>query len=251
MIKRLFLLLLASAACASAQTTVFFEDFSGSSLSDLNGTAPDIRPGSETWSVAPGSWQADGSITGAGEANAFLSFSPTTGQTYTLSIDANPQNGTGDWFALGFAGAAATNSGFQESSTVAWMLLRGNRGTGGVQTFLGPDTNGGTDHDALPDTVNLKVVLDTTATQWTAEWFINGTSIREETFSSNPNINYVGFGRFGDATGTVDNFALTATAVPEPSTYALGIGAAAVVVAALRRRKPRSVGAPLAEPRNT
>jgi hypothetical protein len=248
MLKHCLALFCVAVACASAQTTLYFDDFSGSGSSDLNGTAPDIRPGSETWIAGSESndWKADGSISAGGDSNAFLPFSPSPGQIYTLSIDANPVNANDDWFAIGFTPSDSVNSSYAEDPVSAspWMLLRGQRASN-LQTFLGPGTTDGADFNPTEDStplldgvVNLKIVLDTTGEQWTAEWVVNNVSIRQTTFDTNPTINYVGLGRWETAIGTVDNFTLTsASAIPEPATYALTLAAFAAGAAALRRRK--------------
>lgn len=246
MIKRCFALFCVLAACASAQTTLFFDDFSGSSATDLNGTAPDIRPGSETWTSGTGAgvWKADGSIASGGSTNAFLPFTPTSGYIYTLSLDANPTAGTStNWFALGFSQFASLSDGFQTSSKPApWLLLRDKRSiSDSIQTFLGPNTTSGTNAFAGTGAINLKIVLDTTGSDWAVTWLRDGVTIRTASFSGgNPTINYVGIGAFSGISGVVDNFTLTTSAIPEPATYALGMAVAAGCVMRLRRKKPRS-----------
>ena len=209
--------LLALPTSAGAVLTVYSDDFSGAGGTNLNGQAPDVRPGSETWTAATGTpaWKADGSVVGIGHRNAWLPFVPSAGNVYTASLDVNPNTGTdvSDWFSLGFASGAGTTNDFQNNSngTTAWMLQRVRRtGVGDVQTFLGPGTAGGAGHPTATGTVNLKVVLDTQAV-WTAEWFFEGSSIRGPVaLASNPTINHVGFGKYEDAQGSVDNFLLEA-----------------------------------------
>ena len=79
----------------------------------------------------------------------------------------------------------------------------------------------------------MSIVLNTEATAWTAEWFVDASSVRSETFVSNPTgINYVGLGRDNCANVTFSNFNLSV--VPEPSSAALlGLGGLAL----LRRRR--------------
>ncbi|HWA87934.1 MAG TPA: PEP-CTERM sorting domain-containing protein [Opitutus sp.] len=251
MLKRCLALFCVAAACASAQTTIYFDDFSGSSSTDLTGTTPDISSGGATWIADTGgsAWKADGSISNSGASNAFLSFAPSAGHVYTLSIDANPVNGNGDWFAIGFSQLATVNSIYAGGSVSAsaWMLLRGDR-TDDLETFLGPGTGDEVDFNPpdditlSPGSVNLKVILDTTGAQWTAEWVVNNVSIRQTTFDTNPTINYVGLGRWSTASGTVDNFTLTSTsAIPEPATCALTLGTLAAGAVMLRRRRRRPV----------
>ena len=239
---------LACIASTLGQTTVvlYAEDFGGSSTADLHGTAPDTRPDSETWITATGAsaWQADGSISNGGSANALLPFTPESGYVYTLQASLNPNAPTNsdDWFAIGFARNANVTTGFQLLETTAWMLGRVRRDSNGdIQTFLGPDTASGTNHSSAVGTLGFKVVLDTTGSQWTAEWFLNDSSLRSVAFSSQPTINYVGLGRLGSAVGSFSSFSLSATsAVPEPSTWALVLGLVALGAAIRRRRTGRS-----------
>ncbi len=232
MLKRTWLLFLSMSACAFAQTFIYSETFSGSGSTNLVGTVPTTRPGSETWSGTTGasSWMANGAVNSTGDANAFLPFNPTSGFIYTLSLDANPAGGTGSWLALGFtAGNSATRFQLSPTDPSPWLLLRDTRGNGQGQTFFGPGTNGGANYNAPSGVVNLQLVLNTTGSQWTAGWFINGVSVRSETYVTNPTINYVGFGKIDNVSGTIDNFSLTQ--IPEPSTYAMiaGIGALGLV----------------------
>ena len=211
---------------------IYQDDFSGSGA--LSGAAPDVRPGTETWDATE--WQADGTITsptvGTG-SNAFLPFTPIGGQIYTLSLDVNPTSATDptNWFALGFTPTSSPQGNyFATYGAGPWMLLRVQRDgyntipndaddVGDIETFDGPVVNGFMDHDAPHGVVNFKIILDTTAAQWQADWLVNGTPIRSDVYATNPIINYVGFGRLFDATGVVDNFSLTA--VPEPSSVLL------------------------------
>jgi len=239
-------------ACGSAGAAVlYFDDFDGLSSTDLNGTAPDVRPGAETW-TAQSRWKADGSKSANGHANAWLPFSPLPEREYILSLDVNPDiSGSGDWFSVGFSTGSQTVNWHTDGGTqvYAWMLDREDDDrTDVVQTFLGPDTFSGGDYNIEPDVVgpvNLKVVLDTKPTNWTAEWFVDGTSIRGPVaygVGLNPTgINYAGLGAWSSATGVVDNFRLTEV-VPEPSTIliwsVLGLGVG-LGMAQRRRRTAR------------
>jgi len=134
---------------------------------------------------------------------------------YTLSLDVNPNSAvsnTTDWFALGLGSTPGVTNDFQSNGTAAWMLNRVRRtNSDDVQTFLGPGTGGGASHPSTTGTVNLEVVLDTQAPNWTAEWFFEGTAIRGPVaYAANPPIKYVGFAKYGDAQGFVDNFELSA-----------------------------------------
>jgi hypothetical protein len=232
------------ASSANAQI-IYQDDFSASG--NLNTTAPDIRPSTETWDATE--WQADGTITAptvGNGSNAFLPFTPSAGQVYTLSFDVNPTAATDptNWFALGFAPTSSpANQFFGQYNAGPWMLLRvqrdGNNNTpndtddtGDIETFGGPGVTLFQDHDAPHGVVNFKIILDTTGAQWQADWLVNNSLIRSDVYATNPSISYVGFGRLFDATGSVDNFALTS--VPEPAS--LGLLAIAAIPLVRRRR---------------
>lgn len=238
---------LATLACGlyaqvHAATTIYADDFSGTSGTNLSGLAPDTRPGTETWntSTTEGAWKADGSMpvnTGTdlnGNRNAFLPFTPLLSKVYTLSMTVNVTAGDSDWFALGFAELGATGTGdqFHSQNTTAWILQRHKGDQFPDDTFSGPNANGGVNHIFADGPQNLKIVLDTTTALWTVDFFRNDVHLREFTYGTNPTINHVGFSKFDDASGTVDNFSLTV--IPEPSAALLGgLG----MLALLRRRR--------------
>ena len=237
--------LVLSAASVNA-AVIYNETFSGAGADPLNGSSPDT--GANQW-VASSDWKADGSIAGSTSADgkdddsAFLSFTPTSGNVYTLSaVVSQPTSGQQDtsWMAIGFTadnvtGNHTSNAGFFSSPNNAspWMLYRRNAE---VKTFDGPGTSGTNISEGnFGGGLTMSIELDTTATQWSAEWFVNGSSVRSKVFVSNPIITNVGFGREDGVTSTISSFSLTTAAVPEPSSAALiGLGGLVLI---LRRRK--------------
>ncbi len=212
---------LAVASMASA-AVIYTDDFSGSSPTLLNGTAPDVRPGGQTWTARTDAslWYADGSKTTNGSSHAWLPFVPYAGNRYTLSLDVNPNYvvNNSDWFALGFSASNVVNNAFHDGANqaVAWILNRSDDlSSSAFQTFLGPSTTiPGVSHDPSPDLVgwlNMKIILDTQGANWTAQWYANNVPLRATpaTFTSTPTINYVGFGSYNNTQGMVDNFSLT------------------------------------------
>lgn len=222
---------------------IYADNFDGQAGVDLHGLAPDTRTGaggssaSATW-AAQSSYDADGLVASASRGMALLPFTPLAGYVYTASADVNTT--VGDWMAFGFAQNAPISSSFNEGdpNAYAWMLLRSIRGTGRGQRFLGPVTSGqGTNFDTPSGVANLKIVLDTTNTNWTAAWYINDALVSgPAAYTTNPTIGYVGFARTSGAGGTIDNFILDA--VPEPATVSL-FGLASLAL--LRRRQPHSL----------
>ncbi len=245
---RCFVWFLSLFTWASAQTTIYLEDFSGSSLDTLNGRAPTIRPGSETWLAGTDddSWRADGSTEGDRNQNAFLPFSPEAGYIYTLSFATGPTGGEGAWLAAAFTSSGNVGAFFPEDlGAVGWMLVRDNReNLDGVGTFLGPNTKEGESYWAADGLIEASIVLDTSDDEWRVQWFAGSTLLREAAFvGGNPEINYIAIGKFGDISGRFEYVSLTKTTpIPEPASVAVFLGAAVGVIAvALRRRRaPRA-----------
>lgn len=229
--------------------TIFNETFSDGSVatpSALNGSTPDQTTGGAKWVASD--WVENGSTGTIGTINdgneddsAFLAFTPLAGNVYTLSATMTVPTGgnTAGWVALGFAATNTTTGSFWANGTAPWLLWRPANATNANQvvTWLGPGTSTTTptnsaSEGAYTGTQTFSIVLDTTATAWTTEWFINASSVRTETYGTNPTIGHVGFGRENGITTAIDNFSLTV--VPEPSAALLGgLG----LIALLRRRR--------------
>jgi len=236
-------LVLTASSTQAAVYYIYNETFGGSGAADLNGTTADNYTGGNTWTAST-DWKADGTIAGSGSGSdddsAFLSFAPVSGNVYTLSATVTlPTSGfsTSSWLGIGFTASNVTgnhtdNAGFWSSPNNAspWMLYRRNAE---VKTYAGPGATVSEVEGNFGGTITMSIELDTTAAQWTSEWFVNGISVRgADTYVTNPTINYVGFGREDGASSTITSFSL---AVPEPSTSALmGLGGLALV---FRRRK--------------
>ena len=215
-------------------STIYNETFSGLSTTDLNGTAPDTTTGGEVWSAST-DWNKDGSTDAAAgsDDNAFLAFTPTSGNVYTLSATLATPSGS-SWAAIGFVEESNTGIDFWDNinaATVPWVLYRSNTN---VDSFIG--TNGNwtpLDEGNHAGPITMSIVLDTQGAAWTAEWFINGGSVRSETLVSNPTgITHVGLGRESGTTASFDNFSLTV--VPEPGSLAL-LGMGGLLIARRRR----------------
>ncbi len=231
-------------ACATVTkptlaTTIYSDNFSGSGSTDLNGQAPNVRPGSETWTAAT-LWKANGAggPTTTNSANSFLPFVPTAGNLYRLSATlAQPtttESATTSWAGLGFTASddTATTLWNGPNNASPWILYRVN---GEVVTFFGSATAPGSSasEGTFSGVQTLAIELDTRPAAWTAEWFVGGTSVRSYTFPSNPTVTNVGFGLTEglnlNVAGDFDEFSLVI--VPEPSSLAtLSAGGGGLVV---------------------
>ena len=220
------LILMAGPAHAAV---IYNHDFGGVATTDLHGISTDTGAG--TWNSST-DWKADGSISGSSSAgdddSAFLSFAPVGGNVYTLSATFTlPTLGesTSAWVGLGFTASDVTGShtsgaGFwpTPNDPTAWMLYRRNQE---VRSFVGVGTANSADEGDYSGMATMSVDLDTTGAQWTAEWYVDGTSVRTHTFTTNPTINHVGFTRENGASSTISNFNLSVEPVPEPSSALL------------------------------
>ncbi len=211
-------------ACGAVIYSDAFGTGSGTNGS-LNGIAPDVRPGAQTWSSSD--WREFGtvpSVNFTADNNAFLPFVPLSGNIYTLSLTmtapANGSSTTGQNF-LGFTETKLTTSHFVTGNNAGPYFQRGRNPANEVFSGLGPGATLVLSEAVHTGTQTFSIVLNTQAAAWTAEWFIGGVSVRGATaYSTNPTINYVGFGRLDGTQSTVTNFTLDV--VPEPRAALLG-----------------------------
>jgi hypothetical protein len=235
-------------ACSSLQAaTIFSDTFTPGSTDPLNGTTPDTTTGAAAW-VSASNFNADGSFlaaSGTAGASATLLFTPSSGEVYTLDSRMDVTSTTG-WLAMGFATGQSTatsaNARFVNGSTPlgrVWMLM--SEGGGGAAWQDGTSVGYTEDNTlSVSGTIDMRIVLDTTATTWTATWYakdatasvytvIKGT----ENVASQASINSVGFALSGSSVpGTITSFSLST--IPEPSAALLGgLG----LLALLRRRR--------------
>ena len=244
-------LLMAPVATA---VTVFQDDFSGAGGA-LNGTTPDTTTGAAAWEA--GSTWLDNGVAGttvASSANgqaAHLDYTPLSGKIYTA--EATILNTNPNWIGFGFlplnpSGGDWTVTDFSvrhsNAPGYAWMLNRLSTGND-QEGFLGGGTAGGRpwNGDVVDpnNPVNIKIVLDTTGANWTAEWIINNVSQGAPVAfgaAGNPGIGGIGFSHDRNASansgGIISDFSLTF--VPEPGTIALaGLGLVGLLASRGRR----------------
>jgi len=206
--KITLLALLVSASSLSAQSFVAGFDFDNTNLNAQTSTA---NWGAQTGSATL-SWThalANFTTTFSNEFGiAGANNSPTINDTFTF-LEGNVDSITGfNQFSDGPLFGAA-EQGFQSLTGDDSMTLvfDGSLWTDLSLTFAFAPTQGGS---FTVETVDLSA--------------FNGVSLAEYTFT--PLLN-----------GVYDNIALTGTAVPEPSTYAALLGACALALATVRRRR--------------
>ena len=236
----LFLVLVIGLAAGNqaAAETIYYDNFDGSAGVDLNGTTPDISLTGASWVAGSNDFDADGTVTwdGAVEGDsAYLPFVAASGYVYTLSATIQAVSAVNDtnWIALGFTQSNGNpDSRFYgdngSRSPIYWALSRTNQATLYDQDFNGPDTGGGLDFNTI-SADNLKIVLDTSATTWTASWYFNDNLHRtvDVTDAQKSNFQYVAISN-NKASGSIDDFLLTEelgprAANPHPSENVGGV----------------------------
>jgi hypothetical protein len=224
-------------AAQGALITIYSQNFSGSSTTNLHGTSVEGGTGTGTW-TSNGSYKTDGSLVGASWGSATLPFTPEQGYVYTL--DARFQNlpVTTNWLGAGFANGSSTGTGtnarFVESgggvAGRSWALIRNGSantaylGVNGGVNFPAPYTNGAA-------ALDLRIVLDTTdgAGTWTTTWLAklrsesDFTVVRATAAMLTEDVTSVGF-THNNLTGTalIDSFTLTQ--IPEPASGLMLLG---------------------------
>ncbi len=211
-------LALLSAIGARAQTNViYFDPFTVTAGSVFNGSTPADHGGvgTEVWIAPDDGLNLDGSsVTAtAGSRWAALPFTPQEGNKYRISMDMNGTHTGADWFALGWAETPTPTSDYPSQQLSGWMLIRGLNPGYPLHSFTGYATDGGGAAGDFTGPHNISVVLDTTVDNWTFQFFVDGVSQRgpvpfSATPGTNPTIDYVTFGSYGSARGTMDNFKL-------------------------------------------
>lgn len=227
---------LALTAVTAHADVLFSEDFGGTA-DDLNETAPDVRPGAETWVATP-IFNQDGSLD-PDAGSATLAFTPTDGKIYQLDVSLSGVSGDQNWIALGFgtgqSAAPGTNNRFINGNLIGkvWMLFRGN--TNGHQAFLGNATSGTavgspwTALDTATGAIDMRIELDTTggAGAWAATWFAKRptdasyTEVRAKATLLDESINSVGIALARNLVdGMIESFSLS-TCPGTPAKFAI------------------------------
>ena len=227
----------ATAAAATATTTIYQDNFSGSStLGTLNGSAPTVDNGgaSSTW-TASSAWADSGYTSDGGNARqtAYLTFATSPGQLYTLTagIDVTgtgssttPASSDGNyWAALGFITTPSTSGGWDGSGAQPWVLSGYKAANDAV--FAGPGTGGGQAFSpGITSGVNTySIMLNTGSAAYSYQVYLTNSAVTNDlvgsgTLPANTFINAVGL-QNGLGIAQVSNFSLTSAAAPVPLTW--------------------------------
>lgn len=237
-----------------ASAAIIFSD-TFSNNGDLNGSAPTIRPGTETWTST--STVAGGSANVGAITSSYLAWTPQQNQIYRLSVDVTSSgvSTTASTYAgFGFFGSSVTTGGTYAttSANTPWAFLRtGNTTTTAIGDTafrpLGATTSDRDTNHTVTNTVALALVLNTNdtsataGTQWSLSFYSNGvqrgpTYTYTDAESTALLAAITSIGLTGATTGnsvSYDNFVLET--IPEPSS--LMLSASALGLLAIRRRR--------------
>jgi hypothetical protein len=241
------LVLLLAAVTNAAIITNYYDNFSGLSTDGLNGLAPDIRPGTETW-TSNDRYKADGSFSFSSEATSGRAWLPVTieaGKIYKLELTGtltSPSSAQSIGVAFTSDRGDVSNNLLTSARLMAGMILRNN---GEAVTYANAN-NSSTLTTLANSTGNsisgstLCVVLSTYTddTKWKADYYINGTLIDTYAWDATPiAITRVAISTgtsTGTLAGTFDEFKLTV--IPEPATIGM-LGTGVLVAMGARKIK--------------
>lgn len=240
-----------------AQAAVIYqEDFDGNNTTSLNGTAPNVAPGAQTWtSSTTVVIRTDGSIASTGGASAWLPYAFAANQIYTLTatVDIVYQSGSVTPVGIGFTtNTPLSSAAVNLAASGDYGILQARRG--GSWAFFEGDTN----NDATTaagtglftsnrDNYEIKLVLDTSAANWTLAGYMNGTQVDLNgastgmlfTYTTNPGVTGVGF-NYASSSYNFESFTLSSSVVPEPHVATLAAASGLVLVVFRRRSKVNS-----------
>jgi autotransporter-associated beta strand protein len=200
-------------------TRTIYEDTLIENNVPLNGTLPTTSSNfaggaaSAAWTAAATMSQTASGTTFPASAAAFLPVSIQPGYIYQLSATLSAAT---TWTAIGFSDSSASGQWHTTANKHAWALVRAS-GAGGPQFFGGAGAANLQSWSTSADgTRTVLITLDTTGTQWTAFATIDGVHSSVFTFSANPSISHIGFGRDSGGSSVVRDFYLTAAGTPPP-----------------------------------
>jgi hypothetical protein len=226
---------------------IYSDPFTGTS-GTIDGTTPASRGGigAIAWTASNNLQLSSNELLSNNQsviANAFLPFTPTAGNKYSLTLTLSTSGSFFDNYALfGFSQFNVIDSDFASTSVngYAWWLQRTALASGNNYAFGGPRAQHLLNTDFLRTPQTRTIVLDTTQAQWQAAFFVNSELKNSYTYAVGENptaIRYVGLSS-ANTFGRFDNFSFSA--VPEPSSF---IFVASLLGATARFRRRRKVGA--------
>jgi hypothetical protein len=259
----MILLVAGLVASAKADITLYQDTFSRGSTGApqvIDGSSPDTTVG--LYGAAAGavysnvatdlhigagstSWTTDGNkltVTNTPDyldSWVYLPFVPQAGNVYTMSVNADvaQQNNSAIWSGFGVAGTTPKDTGMGTWDAGAWG------GSQGSYPIPGPGLTGA-DWNVMyaGGAHTYSTVLDTTGAQWKASWKIDGVQQGATwTYSTTPTIDslfLLGCNAYNPLAASLDNYTLSVTHVPEPSTAVLLVtGIVGLLAYARRNRK--------------
>jgi len=176
-------------AAPPAPTVIYSQDFaSGSATSNLKGSS--TTKGDGVWVTGWSEIKTDGS---APFGYCYLPFTPEPGKIYTLSVDMVATGPEGGWNAMGFQDGGSetafntSGAGWQLVSPGGFMEVRSE----GKKIAAGAKIGEGTTVEA-DSTNTFTIELNTAGDKWVETFLLNGDVMATHTYTTNPDIQYVG-----------------------------------------------------------
>ncbi len=245
-------------------TVIIFDDFTGTDGTLVRNTTPDPGTGN-SWSGSPGYTITGNAVhsatTGSGHFVAMdmgAGYFVDNPDVYEISADlflSSTMNTPTDFFSVGFTAGNNTSAGANRTHlSTNHATLTGSpsialRGNGQVAVKVSQAETAyisSTGDYAAGSTYNVRVVLDTTLTNWSVAAFVDNTQLDLNgvasgllyEYTTNPTIRYASISSGIDSTDSagsyLDNFQLQT--IPEPSTLVLSFLSLLGFVAVRRKR---------------
>lgn len=239
----LTIIVITSTLLSAAHAGVLYDD-QFQRTGDLYGSSPaPVDALGSTWSdnLGTNGYKTNGSaliLSGPASDLVGLSFnladSSYTNSIITLSANILINSNSGSqWVGFGFSNGNdiwASSPG----GALSWMMLFGNGNVFLNASSAIPTQTVNSAFSSL-STVNARIDFNTATKK--ADFYVNSSAVGSITFASVPTTDRVmiyGNG-FDSATGSVDNFVLSTTPVPEPTAITLSV--LALIAVAIRRKK--------------
>jgi hypothetical protein len=173
----------------------------------LHDSAPTVRPVSDQYGAnADAAWTAHslwntGGFYGVGTVargvnstdsgiNASLPFTPESGCVYTFSATVCVESAGStayDYIAVGFTGSASGTAGFSSLNPSAWAVFHYQPSDSKPNyAMVGLDTSTFTNIGLDTGAIDVDLVLDTRADDWTAQWYVDGSLKYEAAIAEYP-----------------------------------------------------------------